>query len=938
MLDSQNAAALDCMRRVGRLVAQCLDMLSHQVAAGVSPESLDHLAFEFAKDHKAIPALSNIHGYSHATCISINHVVCHGIPTARPLREGDIFSLEVVLLLDGWHASSSRMFTIGAIPSRAERLIAVAHEAMKRAISVVEPGATVGDIGHAIQACAEAHQMSVVRDFCGHGIGRLLHDEPQILNFGTPREGAALQAGMFLTIHPMINLGRPHVKVLSDGFTTVTRDRSLSAQLEHTIAITENGAEILTLPEIGKSSEQKPEHQSAETSGQHTTLNRTEEVKPDTSSFDLLCNPFVLLGLTPAATARDINRAYEEAIEVGEHSVDLLQRAQQALLAPRLRIDAEVGGLLNVAPDLVIELRDKLKRSSNREALTDLLYQLPALAKSNVLAHFAARSAARPSEILELVETQTAIKAEAVHDAVTDARAQAKIGKVDLQTVLQALSKLEARQAKAVVDKLVEEGAFADSVTAFVRRAIRGENELLIAKLDAYVRTYSDAVSPELFRRREPVTAACEAIRGKPKDAALTDRLLNALQHWNEIAEPLQMYEGRMLRDEPFTREIYEQIRSLCIWLNDKQQEYKLAHRITLACIDTFKALPRAVAQMQEHAAIYSKNLRAQESNAATRREMELHFSDKKWQQAQILIDRLLEIERDPNEIEALRKMRDVCKRELEGFNSSGIQTQEAQPYEVKVELANAGVAFGGTLRLEKTSQDASSEAAQKAYQAAKGRRDEVGATNQSAQRPDHEASATAQQAYQAARGRKDEVGSRTTKGQSAGAHRSGSTRDARRDSSSRTLSPGKSVAILAIILIIMFAIGKSIESGANKSVASPPQPTPPAVLAFSVTKALVASNIDSAGQLLGVGSSFRGPKTSIVGYVSFINGKVGSDAIVLSLVGNGVRNSCNRRIIQYASAHFWCKWNDVGTGTYRIEIRVNDRVLNEVPFTVTRS
>ena len=179
-------------------------------------------------------------GYRKSTCTSVNHVVCHGIPIEKPLREGDIVNVDVTLILDGWHGDSSRMYAVGEIPRRAERLIEVTYEGMMRGIAAIKPGATTGDIGHAIQSFVEAQHMSVVRDFCGHGLGRLFHDEPNIVHIGRPGEGIVLKPGMFFTVEPMINLGRPHVKVLSDGWTAVTRDRSLSAQFEHTVGVTDN--------------------------------------------------------------------------------------------------------------------------------------------------------------------------------------------------------------------------------------------------------------------------------------------------------------------------------------------------------------------------------------------------------------------------------------------------------------------------------------------------------------------------------------------------------------------------------------------------------------------------------------------------------------------------------------------------------------------------
>jgi methionyl aminopeptidase len=245
------AAAFEGMRRAGQLVARCLDMLSVEVQPGVPTERLDRLVFEFARDHNAMPATLMYRGYRKSTCTSINHVVCHGIPSEKPLREGDILNIDVTLILDGWHGDSSRMFAVGEIPRKAERLIEVTYEAMMRGIAAVRPGGTTGDIGAAIQSYVEPQHMSVVRDFCGHGVGRLFHDEPNIVHVGRPGEGIVLKPGMLFTIEPMINLGRAHVKVLSDGWTAVTRDRSLSAQFEHSVGVTETGVEIFTLSPKG---------------------------------------------------------------------------------------------------------------------------------------------------------------------------------------------------------------------------------------------------------------------------------------------------------------------------------------------------------------------------------------------------------------------------------------------------------------------------------------------------------------------------------------------------------------------------------------------------------------------------------------------------------------------------------------------------------------
>jgi methionyl aminopeptidase len=239
------------MRRAGGLVAEVLDFLVDEVRPGVTTEKLDKRVFEFARDRGALPATLMYRGYGKSICTSINHVVCHGIPNDKPLREGDIVNIDVTLVLDGWHGDSSRMYLVGEVPRRAERLVEVTYEAMMAGIAAISPGGVIGDIGAAIQSVVEPNHMSVVRDFCGHGVGRLFHDEPNVVHIGRKGEGAVLRPGMFFTVEPMINLGRPHVKVLSDGWTAVTRDRSLSAQFEHSVGVTETGVEIFTLSPKG---------------------------------------------------------------------------------------------------------------------------------------------------------------------------------------------------------------------------------------------------------------------------------------------------------------------------------------------------------------------------------------------------------------------------------------------------------------------------------------------------------------------------------------------------------------------------------------------------------------------------------------------------------------------------------------------------------------
>jgi methionyl aminopeptidase len=234
------------MRRAGHLAAEALDLVAGHVRPGVTTEFIDELVFGFAMRHGVLPATLNYRGYPKSSCISLNHVVCHGIPGSRALIEGDILNIDVTFVVDGWHGDSSRMYTVGRISRKAERLIEVTYEAMMRGIAVIRPGATVGDIGYAIQRFAEGERCSVVRDFCGHGVGLVFHDKPNILHYGTPGEGPVLQAGMIFTVEPMINLGKAHVKMLPDGWTAVTRDRSLSAQFEHTVGVTPAGAEVFT--------------------------------------------------------------------------------------------------------------------------------------------------------------------------------------------------------------------------------------------------------------------------------------------------------------------------------------------------------------------------------------------------------------------------------------------------------------------------------------------------------------------------------------------------------------------------------------------------------------------------------------------------------------------------------------------------------------------
>jgi methionyl aminopeptidase len=244
--------AFEGMRRAGRLAAEVLDFITPHVQPGVSTGELDRLCHDFILAHGAIPAPLNYRGFPRSICTSVNHVVCHGIPSEdKVLQAGDIINIDVTVILDGWHGDTSRMYEVGEVKLKARRLIDVTYEAMMRGIAVVKPGTRLGDIGHAIQSFAEASRYSVVRDFCGHGLGRIFHDAPSILHFGRPGEGIELREGMFFTVEPMINAGKYAVKILGDGWTAVTKDRSLSAQFEHSVGVTATGYEIFTLSPKG---------------------------------------------------------------------------------------------------------------------------------------------------------------------------------------------------------------------------------------------------------------------------------------------------------------------------------------------------------------------------------------------------------------------------------------------------------------------------------------------------------------------------------------------------------------------------------------------------------------------------------------------------------------------------------------------------------------
>jgi methionyl aminopeptidase len=244
--------AFEGMRRAGRLAAEILDAIVPLMVPGTETRAIDDAIREHMLRAGAVPATLGYRGYTHSSCISINHVVCHGIPSERTLKDGDIVNVDVTPLLDGWHGDTSRMYLIGNVPLKARKLVDVTYECLMLGLEQARPGNRLGDISHAIQRHAEQHRYGVVRDFCGHGVGRLFHDAPEVVHVGRPGTGPELRPGMIFTVEPMVNIGRPDVKLLEDGWTAVTRDRSLSAQFEHSIAITEDGCEIFTASPTGR--------------------------------------------------------------------------------------------------------------------------------------------------------------------------------------------------------------------------------------------------------------------------------------------------------------------------------------------------------------------------------------------------------------------------------------------------------------------------------------------------------------------------------------------------------------------------------------------------------------------------------------------------------------------------------------------------------------
>ena len=250
MIRIKTSEEIEAMKPACQLAANTLVMIETHIRPGITTDEINEIVHDYTLKHGAIPAPLNYRGFPKSVCTSVNHVVCHGIPGSKKLNSGDIINVDVTSILNGWHGDTSRTFYVGEPKPRARKVTEVARQALEVGIAAVKPGATLGDIGHAIQSYVEGEKCSVVREYCGHGIGREFHEDPQVLHYGKPGEGVELKPGMVFTIEPMVNIGKPHVKLLGDGWTVVTRDKSLSAQFEHTIALHDYGLEILTTPTI----------------------------------------------------------------------------------------------------------------------------------------------------------------------------------------------------------------------------------------------------------------------------------------------------------------------------------------------------------------------------------------------------------------------------------------------------------------------------------------------------------------------------------------------------------------------------------------------------------------------------------------------------------------------------------------------------------------
>jgi hypothetical protein len=325
------------------------------------------------------------------------------------------------------------------------------------------------------------------------------------------------------------------------------------------------------------------------------------------NGFSLLSNPFVLLRVTPSSTAVEIKQAYEDAVEDEIAPADVLQRAQQSLLTPKLRIDAEVGGFPDVRPELASRIVVKLEQSACRKELEHEFVSLHALPKSNVLAHLGSQAPLNAPALLELLQAQATIAIGSACDAVIEARELAGVGRVDREAVAEALARLEARQIRGVVNALAGTSTFVATFSAFVKRVLASEDSSLIHKLDPYVRAYNNAAASELSLRREKVVTACDALRNDLKNERAIAQIADALRRWSEFGEPLQLFESHMHREDAQARELYLHVRDLCIWLANEKEQFDTARKITLACAEVFKELPRAIGQMTEESELLAQ-------------------------------------------------------------------------------------------------------------------------------------------------------------------------------------------------------------------------------------------------------------------------------------------------------------------------------------------
>jgi hypothetical protein len=338
---------------------------------------------------------------------------------------------------------------------------------------------------------------------------------------------------------------------------------------------------------------------SPQTNGNLALNNASAEVYEE-GRFNLFLNPFVLLDVSPSATAQEIRHAYEDAMEDNVAPAGALLRAQQTLLTPRLRIDAEVGGLLDVGEQRSRQIIAALKTESKAANFDEIIHSLHALPRSNVLAHLGSKSPLDVDGLLQLLDAHATIAVGGVFDAVIEARELARMGRIDRIAVTEAVARLEQRQVKAVVDKLIGQSTFSITFTNFVRRVLSANDPLQVSKLDTFIKAYGLAAAPEFSRRREAVVSACDSLRGNPQDATLVDSISRRLHEWNEIGEPLQLFESHLHREDPAARELYLHVRELCLWLANEKQQYSIARRITQASADVFNELPRAIGQMEE--------------------------------------------------------------------------------------------------------------------------------------------------------------------------------------------------------------------------------------------------------------------------------------------------------------------------------------------------